>query len=281
MNPKTLLDDYAVQPKKSLGQNFLHDPGALEKIAATADLTAQDTVLEIGPGTGALTQVLAQTAKKVIAVEVDERLKPILDEMLSEYPNIWVIYQDILTVDVAALLRPDDYIVVANLPYYITSAILRHLLESAHKPRRLVLTVQQEVADRLVARPNDMSLLTVSVQFYGAPRIVNRLKPAAFWPRPDVDSAVVRIDVYDQPPVAVPNEAAFFRVVRAGFSQKRKQLKNALGGGLGIDHNAAAALLEQAGIDPRRRAETLTLEEWAALSRVVGTAPGTPSISVP
>src|SRR5690606_1253467 len=128
--------------------------------------------------------------------------------------------------------------------------------ESSYRPRRLVLTVQQEVAERLVARPDNMSLLSVSVQFYGAARIVNKLKPAAFWPRPDVDSAVVRIDVYDQPPVAVPDEQTFFRVVRAGFSQKRKQLKNALGGGLGLPHQQAAELLEQAGIDPRRRAET-------------------------
>jgi 16S rRNA (adenine1518-N6/adenine1519-N6)-dimethyltransferase len=273
MNPKSLLDQYEIQPKKSLGQNFLHDPGALEKIVALADLNPEDTVLEIGPGTGALTRFLARAARKVIAVEVDDRLKPVLDSELSQYPNVWVIYQDILTIDVAGLLRPNPYVVVANLPYYITSAILRHLLESSYRPRRLLLTVQQEVAERLVARPDDMSLLSVSVQFYGAARIVNKLKPAAFWPRPDVDSAVVRIDVYDQPPVAVPDEQTFFRVVRAGFSQKRKQLKNALGGGLGLPHQQAAQLLEQAGIDPRRRAETLSLEEWAGLSRVVAAHP--------
>jgi 16S rRNA (adenine1518-N6/adenine1519-N6)-dimethyltransferase len=273
MNPKSLLDQYEIQPKKSLGQNFLHDPGALEKIVALADLNPEDTVLEIGPGTGALTRFLARAARKVIAVEVDDRLKPVLDSELSQYPNVWVIYQDILTIDVAGLLRPNPYVVVANLPYYITSAILRHLLESSYRPRRLLLTVQQEVAERLVARPDNMSLLSVSVQFYGAARIVNKLKPAAFWPRPDVDSAVVRIDVYDQPPVAVPDEQTFFRVVRAGFSQKRKQLKNALGGGLGLPHQQAAQLLEQAGIDPRRRAETLSLEEWAGLSRVVAAHP--------
>lgn len=269
MNPKTLLDHHEIQPRKSLGQNFLHDPGVLEKIVALAELTGEETVLEIGPGTGAMTKVLAREAKRVIAVELDDRLKPVLDVELSPYPNVWVIYQDILTVDVAALLRPDEFVVVANVPYYITSAILRHLLEAPQRPRRLVLTVQQEVAERLVATPDDMSLLAVSVQFYGNARIVNRIKPAAFWPRPDVDSAVVRIDVYDQPPVEVPDEDAFFRVVRAGFSQKRKQLKNALGGGLALAHQQAADLIEQAGIDPRRRAETLTLEEWAALTRVV------------
>ena len=273
MNPKTLLDEHEIHPKKKLGQNFLHDPGALEKIVVSADVTERDTVLEVGPGTGTLTKFLARAAKKVIAVEIDERLQPILEDELSNYANIWVIYQDILTVDVTSLLRPDDYLVVANVPYYITSGILRHLLEAAHKPRRMILTVQHEVAERLIAKPDNMSLLTVSVQFFGEPRIINRLKPAAFWPRPDVDSAVVRIDVYDEPPVEVPSEDAFFRVVRAGFGQKRKQLKNSLGSGLGIKTAQAADLLEQAEIDPRRRAETLTLEEWAALTRTIHMEP--------
>lgn len=269
MNPKALLDHHEIRPKKKLGQNFLHDPGALEKIVTTAELMREDTVLEVGPGTGTLTKFLAESVRRVLAVEIDERLKPILDDELVDYPNVWVVYQDILALDVAALLQPDDYIVVANVPYYITSAILRHLLDVEHKPRRLVLTVQHEVAERLVAQPDDMSLLAVSVQFYGQPHIVNRLKPAAFWPRPDVDSAVVRIDVYDQPPVDVPDDTTFFEVVRAGFGQKRKQLKNSLGSGLGLATGEAADLLEIAEIDPRRRAETLSLVEWAALTRAV------------
>jgi 16S rRNA (adenine1518-N6/adenine1519-N6)-dimethyltransferase len=167
------------------------------------------------------------------------------------------------------LVGRGEYTVVANLPYYITSAILRHLLEAPHKPRRLVLTVQQEVAERLIARPGDMSLLTISVLFYGKPTIVSRLNPAAFWPRPDVASAVVQIDVYPQSPVDVPDETLFFKVVRAGFGQKRKQLKNAMGAGLGFSHAEAGALLQEAGIDPSRRAETLTLDEWAAITRIV------------
>jgi len=166
-------------------------------------------------------------------------------------------------------MGPKDFVVVANLPYYITSAILRHLLEPYRRPRRLVVTVQEEVADRLVALPGDMSLLAVSVQFYGKPQIATRLNPAVFWPRPDVGSAVVRIDTYDNPPVDVPDAKTFFRVVRAGFGQKRKQLKNSLGGGLGIKAKVAGEMLEQAGIDPTRRAETLSLEEWAALTRTV------------
>lgn len=267
MNPRALLDRYAIQPKKSLGQNFLHDPGVLDKIAAAAELTPADTALEIGPGTGALTERLAAAARRVVAVETDTRLQPLLAERLAGCGNVELVYADILTVDVPTLMGPEPFIVAANLPYYITSAILRHLLEAPRRPRRLVLTVQQEVADRIMAAPGDLSLLAVSVQFYGQPRAVMRINPAAFWPRPDVDSAVIRIDVYDQPPVDVPDERAFFRVVRAGFSQKRKQLKNALGGGLGLNGEAAAALLAQAGVDPRRRAETLALAEWAALAR--------------
>ena len=267
MNPKSLLDQYGIAPKKSLGQNFLHDNNLLHKIVETADLMPEDTVLEIGPGAGGLTVLLAQAARRVIAIEVDERLKPVLDETLEPYSNVWVIYQDVLDVDIPMLVRPDGYVVVANLPYYITSAILRHLLESAHRPRRLVLTMQLEVAERLIAKPGDMSLLSVSAQYYGQSRIVLRLKPGTFWPRPEVDSAVVHMDTYANSPVAIPDEKTFFRVVRAGFSQKRKQLKNSLGSGLGIDTAVASDLLERSNIDPRSRPETLTLEEWAALTR--------------
>ena len=266
-NPKTLLNRYDVLPKKSLGQNFLHDPNTLEKIAASADLMPEDTVLEIGPGTGALTEALARLARRVIAVELDGRLEPILRERFAATPNVELVFQDILQTDVAALVGPEPYVVVANVPYYITSAILRYLLEAPHRPRQIVLTIQLEVAERLVAKPGDLSLLAISVQFYARPRIVSRLSASVFWPRPDVDSAVLRLDVYDQPPVDAPNEATFFRVVRAGFSQKRKQLKNALADGLALPMPETLAFVEVAGVDPRRRAETLTLEEWAALAR--------------
>jgi 16S rRNA (adenine1518-N6/adenine1519-N6)-dimethyltransferase len=270
MTPKALFDQYRINPKKSLGQNFLHDPAVLEKIASAADLPPDATVVEIGPGTGSLTMQLAETTGRVIAIELDDRLQPILAAQLAPYPNVTVHYADVLAVDVAALAGPDPFIVVANVPYYITSAILRHLLEAPVKPLRLVLTVQLEIAERLVAGPGDLSLLAVSVQFYGRPQIVTRLKAGAFWPRPEVDSAVLRIDVYDTPPVDVPSDEAFFRVVRAGFSQKRKQLKNALAGGLRLDNQTAAELLESAEIDSRRRAETLALEEWARLAHVAG-----------
>jgi 16S rRNA (adenine1518-N6/adenine1519-N6)-dimethyltransferase len=268
MHVKYLLEKMDILPKKSLGQNFLQDPNALEKIANSAHIAPTDTVLEIGAGTGALTIKLAQRAAQVIAVEIDERLLPVLHSQLRDFPNVRVYHADILQVDLDALLGTRPYLVVANLPYYITSKILRHLFEARNKARRLILTVQQEVAERLVAAPGEMSLLSVSAQFYGKPQIVARLSPSAFYPRPEVSSAVVRIDLYAQPPVDVPDEEVFFHVVSAGFAQKRKQLKNSLSSGLAISQAAATDLLVRAGVDPMRRAETLTLEEWAAITRL-------------
>lgn len=267
MNPKALLEQHGLSPKKSLGQNFLHDPNALEKIVATADLMPTDTVVEIGPGTGALTEYLARAAKHVISIELDERMRPVLEEVLAPYPNVAIIWGDVLNVDLLQVVGPKDFVVVANVPYYITSQILRHVLDNYRRPRRVVMTVQLEVAERVTARSGDMSLLAVSVQFFGKASLVSKLNPAVFWPRPDVDSALLRIDTYEKPPVDVPDSKTFFRVVRAGFSQKRKQLKNALSGGLAIKSDAASALLDAAGIDVKRRAETLSLEEWAALTR--------------
>lgn len=269
MNPKLLLEKHDLQPKKSLGQNFLHDPQVLEKIVSVAEVGPEDRVLEIGPGTGLLTAHLADIASEVIAVELDTRLKPILDAQFAGRPNIRVIWDDILNVDVESLFDGRDYIVVANVPYYITSAILKHLLERDHKPRRIILTVQLEVAERVAAKPNDMSVLAVSVQFFGKPHMAGKLNPAVFWPRPDVESALLRIDVFAQAPVDVPDVKTFFRVVRAGFGQKRKQLKNSLGSGLALDAARLTAISAASGVDLTRRAETLTLEEWAALARAV------------
>jgi 16S rRNA (adenine1518-N6/adenine1519-N6)-dimethyltransferase len=159
--------------------------------------------------------------------------------------------------------------VVANLPYYITSAVLRHLLEASLKPQRMVLTVQREVAERIVARPGQMSLLAVSVQFYGQPKLLFRIKPGSFYPPPEVESAVVRIDLHTAPPVPVEDTAAFFRVVRAGFAQRRKQLRNTLAAGLRRSPEEVAARLREAGVDPRQRAEALSLEEWARVAQVL------------
>jgi 16S rRNA (adenine1518-N6/adenine1519-N6)-dimethyltransferase len=267
-NPRQLLADYNIAPKKSLGQNFLHDPNALNRILESAELPPHATILEIGPGTGALTKVLAQAAARVITIETDERLRPILENELAPYDNITIIWDDFLKLDLPTLLADTDYYVVANVPYYITSKIIRKLLDAPIRPQRIVLTVQKEVADRIIAKTGATSLLTVSVQFFGHPTLVTRLNPAVFWPRPDVESAVIRIDVYNQPIVEVPDIVTFFDVVRAGFSQKRKQLKNALSSGLHLENDVINQLLTESGIDARRRAETLTLEEWATLSRV-------------
>ncbi|MCL4868604.1 MAG: ribosomal RNA small subunit methyltransferase A [Anaerolineae bacterium] len=269
MHPKLILSQYGLEPKKSLGQNFLFDDQVLARIVAAASLTATDHVLEIGPGLGHLTQHLANAAATVTAVELDQRYLPILDDRLGHLPHLRLIHGDILEQDLAALFPQSDYKVVANVPYYITGAILRHLLASQSKPSLLVMTVQKEVAQRLTAAPGNLSLLAVSVQFYGQARLVGIIRAGAFWPRPEVDSAIVRLDLSPEPLLPLADEAAFFRVVKAGFSQKRKQLKNNLAS-LGMGDDRVAAALTQAQLDGRRRAETLTLPEWVRLYRALG-----------
>ncbi len=267
LDVRRLLQKHGLRPKKRLGQNFLVDESALEKVVAAADLTPADTVLEIGPGLGSLTRHLAQRAARVIAVEIDSSLLPALEETLRPYGNVDVISADILRLDLARLpgLVP-GYLVVANIPYYITSAIVRHLVEAPVRPARIVLTVQREVAERICANPGGLSLLAISVQLYASPRIVARLPAGAFYPRPEVDSAILRLDVHASPPVPLVSVDRFFQVIKAGFSQKRKQLRNALSGGLRLSPAQADALLQQAGVLGTRRAETLTLAEWAALA---------------
>lgn len=267
MHPRHLLQRYGLHPKKGLGQNFLVEESALRRIVTAADLTESDTVLEIGPGLGALTRHLAAAAGRVVAVELDDRFIPVLREQLAGVSNVELIEGDILALDPAALVG-GPYKVVANLPYYITAAVLRHLLESTPRPELMVLTVQLEVAQRLTAQPGEMSLLAISVQYYGPVRQVARIKAGSFYPRPEVDSAVVRVDLDRDPPLTGPDERCFFRVVRAGFSQRRKQLRNSLKAGLGIPAKEVEAALAAAGIDPRRRAETLSLDEWGKLAQV-------------
>jgi 16S rRNA (adenine1518-N6/adenine1519-N6)-dimethyltransferase len=270
MNPKQLLEHYGLDPKKSLGQNFMHDPNIIEKIVSSAQITPNETIVEVGPGTGELTAALAQVAKSVIAVELDDRLIPLLETRFAHTSNVYFHFSDILKTDVVSLVGAKPYSVVANVPYYITSNILRHLLEAPRKPRRIVMTMQYEVAQRISAKPGDLSLLGVSVQFYGKPLLITKLNPAVFWPRPEVDSAVIQIDPYPQPIIDVPSAELFFKVTKAGFSQKRKQLRNSLSGGMGVKTVVADEWLGQAGLDPSRRAETLTLEEWATLTRAIG-----------
>lgn len=277
-----------VKAKKSLGQNFLNDRHYLERIVAAAELTPDDLVLEIGPGQGSLTRELAARAAGVAAVELDDRLiTPLRALFATQLGRVHIIHGDILELDPPALidaLAADvrvagtgaaqagehpagaPYKVVANLPYYITSAVLRQLLEAQRPPTRAVVLVQWEVAQRICASPGDLSLLAVSVQYYAQPRLVDRVPAGAFRPAPKVDSAILRLDVHPQPPVETPAEQ-FFGVVRAGFGQKRKQLLNSLTAGLGRPKAEIAAALACAGIDPMRRAETLALPEWDTLCR--------------
>lgn len=270
----TLLKDYNLRPRKGLGQNFLVDPVHLARIVDTAGLTGSDTVLEIGPGPGSLTLLLAQAAGQVVAVELDPNMVSLLRQELGHLHNLAVVEADILETDISSLLArfgPPGaaYKVVANLPYYITSAVIRRLLETRPRPARIVITVQKEVARRIVAGPGDMSLLAVSVQVYGRPQLLFTIPAGAFYPPPKVDSAVVRIDTFDQPAVAVSDIDRFFRVVKAGFSQKRKQLKNALAASLPAPSARVVAALEQAGLEPTRRAETLSLAEWSRLTEAL------------
>jgi len=267
LDAEALLRRHGLRAHRGLGQNFLQDPLALEEIVTAAQIEPMDIVLEIGPGLGSLTRYLAAAAKEVIAVELDKNLLPPLRTVVSSYTNVRIVQGDILEFSPRDLISQDEYLVVANIPYYITSAVIRHLLESGLKPRRVVLTIQKEVAERITAQPGDMSLLALSVQVYGRPRIAARIPAEAFFPEPKVDSAVLVVEIYPSPRIESGLLDTFFRLVRAGFGQKRKTLRNSLAAGLHISTADAAALLTRAGIDPQRRAETLSMEEWDQLSR--------------
>jgi 16S rRNA (adenine1518-N6/adenine1519-N6)-dimethyltransferase len=273
---RKMLRKFDLRAKKGLGQHFLIDDNVLEAILDAAELSPTDTVIEVGPGLGLMTAELARRAGWVIAIELDNRLADILKKTLS-HDNIVILNKDVLGTDPATLLqgrapsfpsalRP--YKVVANLPYYITSPVLRHFLEASVKPEVMVVMVQKEVAKAIVAEAGQRSVLSISVQFYGKPSIVTLVPADAFYPAPEVDSAIVKIDVYRQPPVAVNNVEGFFKLVRAGFTAARKQVANSLSQGLGLPKSDVLDLLEKAGIDPQRRAETFTLEEWAELWKV-------------
>jgi 16S rRNA (adenine1518-N6/adenine1519-N6)-dimethyltransferase len=270
---KKLLRKYDIRVKKGLGQHFLVDDAVLEKILDAAALTPDDTVIEVGPGLGLMTAELAKRAGWVIAIELDNRLAAILKETLAT-ENVVVLNEDVLGTDPAKLLKGGaphfppqlgSYKVVANLPYYITSPVLRHFLEAAVKPKIMVVMVQKEVAQVIVAEAGQRSLLSIAIQFYGRPSIVTVVPAASFFPQPQVDSAVVKIDVYPEPPVDVTDIDGFFKLVRAGFSAARKQVINSLTKGLGLPKEEVQALLTKASIDPQRRAETFSIEEWASL----------------
>ena len=275
---RRLLRQANLRARKGLGQHFLIDGEVLELIISAAKLTPSDVILEIGPGLGILTKALARQAGWVMAIELDNKLAAILEQTLASLDNVTIINEDILKIDPTALLLKTglppatnsylSYKVVANLPYYITSPILRHFLETSVKPQIMVIMVQKEVAEAIVARPGQMSVLSISVQFYGEPSIVSYVPAHCFYPAPEVDSAILRINPYPQPAVAITDESSFFELVRAGFTASRKQLGNSLAQGLEKPKAEILPLLAEASIVPQRRAETLTLDEWARLWQV-------------
>ncbi len=270
-----------LKARKKLGQHFLVDTEALAAIASAAELKADDVVIEVGPGLGVLTDELVKQAGGVIAVELDDRLAGILKKKMAAIDNFTVVNRDILKVKPQELLseplaqkvlegKPLSYKVVANLPYYITSAVLRYFLEAQPQPSVIVVMVQKEVAEAVAAEQGKMSLLSTSVQFYGKPEIVRVVPAASFYPPPEVDSAILKIKIYDKPALDIEDVDGFFNLVRAGFAASRKQLPNSLAQGLKCTKDETVALLEEAEIDLKRRAETLSLEEWGKLWKIYG-----------
>jgi 16S rRNA (adenine1518-N6/adenine1519-N6)-dimethyltransferase len=254
-----------VGPKKSLGQHWLKDRDVLASIADAAEIKSNDTVLEIGPGLGTLTSELLRRAERVVAVELDEELAA---KLPGQFPgkNLEVVQQDILSYDLSTL--PENYVVVANVPYYITSKIIQLLLGAENKPRRIVLLVQKEVAERLAAKPGNMSILAISAQVFAEVSLGNVVLAEYFTPPPKVDSQVVILKT--RPAPLVPSDSTtFFRLVKAGFSAKRKKLRSSLAGGLGISKEEAERILQAAEIDSHTRAESLAIEDWLRLTKIV------------
>ncbi len=271
-NTIAVLQKYNFNFQKKFGQNFLIDTHVLEKIIDAAQITEEDMVLEIGPGIGTMTQYLAESAGKVIAVEIDSALIPILSDTLSEYSNVTVLNQDILKVDIKKLVEEENQgkpiKVVANLPYYITTPIIMELLESRVPIASITVMVQKEVADRMQVGPGtkDYGALSLAVQYYAKPEIVAIVPPNCFMPRPNVGSAVIRLDCYEKPPVQVNNEKFMFSLIRASFNQRRKTLVNGLINGTHLSKEQVTEALEALGFSPTIRGEALTLEQFALLS---------------
>jgi len=264
---QNLLKKYQVRPSKRLGQNFLIDKGVITKLIRAANLRPKNIILEIGPGIGNLTQELAKKVKKVIAIEKDQKMVEILKETLEDYENVEIIKGDILKLDPRTYnLKPKIYKVVGNLPFYLTAPAIRKFLELKNLPKEMVLVVQKEVGQRICARTPDMSILAVSVQFYAKPEIISYVSKKSFWPQPKVDSAIIKI----VPKKLTTNPELvdlFFKIVKAGFSQPRKQLTNNLSQGLKLNRERVKNWLLKNSIQPNQRAETLTIEDWISLTK--------------
>jgi 16S rRNA (adenine1518-N6/adenine1519-N6)-dimethyltransferase len=266
---RAVLRRHGLRPNKAFGQHLLVDRGALDTIIAAAALSKGENALEVGAGTGVLTVELAQRARRVVAVEIDRNILPVLRETTRRFDNVEIIPRDLLDVQPSVVFGDEPYKLVANLPYYITALTLRHFLEAANPPRRMVVLVQKEVAERITAQPGDMSLLGLSVQFYGTPRILAVVPAASFYPPPQVDSAIVSVDVFSEPPLKGAARERFFGLAHAGFAEKRKQVHNSLARNLHIPQETVADWLRAAGIEPSRRAETLSPDDWLRLTHVV------------
>ena len=252
--------------KKSLGQNFLVDRRIVSRILAAADISPGDAVLEIGPGRGILTRPLAERAGSLTAIELDNDLAAALSVEFASHSHIRIVHADARYVDIESIIPQDTpYKFIANLPYYAAQPIIRRFLEAERKPTLMVVMVQREVARNMTAKPGEMSLLSVATQLYGTPRIVASVPPRAFRPAPKVTSAIVRIEVFSEPALPLDSIEAFFTLVRAGFSAPRKQIHNCLQLGLSLDRTGAEAMLADAGVDHRRRPQTLSLPEWGSL----------------
>ena len=262
-----ILNRFKLRADKKLGQNFLIDENVVHQIVAAAELSEADTVLEVGPGIGTLTQGLAESKARVVAVELDTRLLPVLATTLNGYDNVRVVHGDILKVNIMEEVGAPSFKVCANLPYYITTPIIFALLEKRLPMERLVAMVQKEVAERMAAQPGgkEYGALSVAIQYYTEPKIAFIVPPTSFIPAPAVDSAVIVCKRREKPPVEVCDEGLFFRVVKAAFSLRRKMLSNSLKN-MGIRSEQVAKWLELAGVDGKRRAETLSLEDFAKLT---------------
>ena len=276
-NTIAVLQKYQFNFQKKFGQNFLIDTNVLDKIISASEITKEDCVLEIGPGIGTMTQYLAESAREVVAVEIDKALIPILEDTLAGYENVTVINEDILKVDINRIVQEKNQgrpvKVVANLPYYITTPIIMGLFESHVPLKSITIMVQKEVADRMQVGPGtkDYGALSLAVQYYAKPEIVANVPPNCFIPRPNVGSAVIRLTRYQQPPVQVQDEHRMFALIRASFNQRRKTLVNGLGNaaGLHISKESVAQALEKMGLSPTVRGEALTLEQFARLSNLL------------
>ena len=268
-SPKTLkelLSEYKARPSKGLGQNFLIDKGVLKKIIESADIKPNDIILEVGPGVGTLTQELAQRAKKVIAIEKDGTMVEILKKTLKDFNNVEVVQGDILRLNPGPYTQ-NNYKIIANIPYYLTSPLIRKFLETENRPQEMVLMLQKEVAQRICAKPPKMSLLAVSVQFYAEPKIISYVSKNCFWPSPRIDSAIIKIKPQINADKKQADPDLFFKIVKAGFSQPRKQLAGNLSKILKMDKEKAALWLLKNNIEPNQRAETLDIRDWIKLAK--------------